>query len=124
MTRKKRPDILNGKTLKAKTECGSLFITLNQMDGSLGEVRLNLGKSGTCVRSLLELIGVLISTILQFEMPQDEKIKLFKKHFSEINCGNPFVLNGMKYTGCVDYIGKKCLEELKLESKDDLSPKK
>jgi ribonucleoside-diphosphate reductase alpha chain len=113
MTRKKRPDILTGKTLKAKTECGSLFVTLNEMDGELGEVRLNLGKSGGCVRSLLELVGILYSIILQMDIPKEDKIKLFKKHCLSISCGNPFMIGEEKYTSCLDYIGRKCLEELK-----------
>jgi len=113
MVRKIRPPVLSGKTLKAKTQCGSLFVTLNEMDGDLGEIRLNLGKSGSCARAILELIGILYSIILQMDVPKDEKVKLFKKHCLGISCGNPFMIGEDKYTSCLDYIGKKCLEELK-----------
>ena len=113
MVRKVRPSVLTGKTLKAKTNCGSLFVTLNEMDGELGEIRLNLGKTGSCIRGMLELVGILYSIILQMDIPKDEKIKLFKKHCLSISCGNPFVIGEEKYTSCLDYIGRKCLEELK-----------
>ena len=109
---KKRPEVLNGRTLKAKTLCGSLFLTLNEDEGELTEVRINLGKSGNCVRGLLELIGILYSIILQSDIPQEAKIKALKKHALGINCGNPFSINGTSYTSCIDWIGQKCIEML------------
>ena len=43
-----RPRKTTGTTIKAKTGCGSLFITLNRDDKGLFEIFANLGKAGGC----------------------------------------------------------------------------
>ena len=43
-----RPRKTTGTTIKAKTGCGSLFVTLNKDDKGLFEIFTNLGKAGGC----------------------------------------------------------------------------
>lgn len=108
---KKRPKILHGKTIKIKTDCGNLFITLNNDDGELAETRFILGKSGNCVRSLLEHIGVLWSILLQ-NIDKDECAEQIKKHLLGVSCGSPFIYEEVKYSSCLDYIAKAILNEI------------
>lgn len=118
MTGKVRPPILNGKTIKIKTTCGSFFITLNQDEGELVEVRLNLGKSGVCVKSLLEILGISFSIMLQSGIPKEKLIKVLKKHASDVICGNPFTYEEKTNSSCLDVISKLIIKELSDEKKD------
>ena len=43
-----RPKITLGSTTKARTGCGSLFVTINKDDKGLFEIFTNLGKAGGC----------------------------------------------------------------------------
>jgi len=113
-----RPPVLTGKTIKVKTTCGSFFITLNQDEGELVEVRLNLGKSGTCVRSLLEILGISFSIMLQAGIPKEKLVKLLKKHASDVVCGNPFTYEEKTNSSCLDVISKLIIKELQNEKKE------
>ena len=115
MTAKKRKDVLPGKTLKAPTGCGSMYLTLNVDDGDLVECRLELGKSGSCVKNMLHVIGVLYSILLQSGMEKKLVIKTVKRHLMGVSCGEPFITRGETYKSCLDWAAKKILEELKDE---------
>jgi hypothetical protein len=119
MTKKKRPDVLTGHTTKFKTGCSSLFITHNNLDDELFELRLNLGKSGSCVRGMLELIGILYSTILQMDIDKVDKIKILKKHSQGISCGSPFTIGDKTYVSCLDLIAQETIKELENGNKDE-----
>jgi ribonucleoside-diphosphate reductase alpha chain len=47
-TPRQRPKTIVGGTTKAKTGCGSLFITINEDDTGLFEIFTNLGRAGGC----------------------------------------------------------------------------
>lgn len=61
----KRPAEVAGKTMKIKTGCGSMFVTLNSVNDQPFEVFLNMGKAGGCAFSQCESIGRLISYSLR-----------------------------------------------------------
>ena len=76
---KKRPDVLEGKTEKILTGCGNLYLTINQDNGVPYEIRAQIGKSGSCARSMLEVIGILISIIFQ-NVDKEIAVKSLKRH--------------------------------------------
>jgi ribonucleoside-diphosphate reductase alpha chain len=112
---KTRPESLEGKTLKAKTDCGSFFLTLNKLDGELFEVRAELGKGGNCVKNLLHLVAVLYSVLLQSDIEKKELTKIIRKHCEGVSCGNAFPIEGVVYKSCVDWMAQQLLKELKDE---------
>lgn len=109
----KRPETLKGKTTELKTECGKLFLTLNEWDGELAETFIILGKSGSCVTTLLKIIGTLCSLLLQSGLEKKAIRKIFKKHISGSSCGTKSYKDGEEYLSCPDYMAKMILEELK-----------
>ena len=113
-----RPMILSGKTIKVKTECGGLFITLNHDEGELFEVRLNMGKSGNCLRALLEMLGICFSIMLQSGIPKEKLIKTLKKNYEGVVCSNPFTYEGKPNSSCMDAIAKLIIKELSNEKKE------
>ena len=60
-----RPVVLHGFTEKVKTSRGTLYVTVNTIDGKPIEVFANIGKSGGDISALSEAIGRLISIALQ-----------------------------------------------------------
>ncbi|WP_022670177.1 vitamin B12-dependent ribonucleotide reductase [Hippea alviniae] len=60
-----RPIVLNGFTEKVKTSRGTLYVTVNTINGEPIEVFANIGKSGGDISALSEAIGRLISIALQ-----------------------------------------------------------
>lgn len=75
----KRPEILYGKTLRKKCNCGNLYITLNKNEkGELIEVINILGKGGTCGKAVNEGYGRLISMLLDLGEKPDRIIKTLK----------------------------------------------
>ena len=114
---KKRPDALSGKTEKITTGCGTLYLIINKDEETQipCEFFPVLGKSGSCARSLLELIGKLLSVLAQ-NLSKEDFIKLLKKDIRGINCGQDFRIGDKRYGSCVDKIAHKVLIELKEES--------
>lgn len=114
MSAKKRPDMLAGKTIKTKTGCGSFYLTLNEHDGELFEVKMELGKSGNCVKNMLHLQSVLYSILLQMGVDKKILIKTIKRHCLGVSCGYPFIgKEGKDYKSCLDWAGQMILKELK-----------
>ena len=107
----KRPETLEGRTHKIDTPCGSLYLTLNENDSKLYEIRISLGKIGNCARTLLQTIAVLFSVLLQSDIPRSKILKTLENGF-DANCANPFYLDGTHYKSCIDLICKTMGEDL------------
>lgn len=62
-----RPDVLHGRTVKVRTGCGSLYVTINddEKTGKPIELFLRLGKAGGCASATTETTGRLVSRLLQ-----------------------------------------------------------
>ena len=98
---KKRKNIIYGYTEKIKTGCGNLYVTLNIDDDKLFEVFLQMGKSGGCAASQLEVISRLISLSLRSGIDSKDIIK----HLKGIRCPNPSIHNGEQVLSCLDAVG-------------------
>lgn len=110
-----RKDVLHGKTVRARSMCGQIYLTLNRDEGNLSEIAIRIGKSGNCIRSLLEVIGILLSILLQSGVDNEKIKKILIKHFEGVECGNPFFHEKERYASCLDYAGKIICRELKSE---------
>ena len=107
-----RPDVLEGYTLKLPTgHCGSFFLTLNECNNELCEVRMSIGKAGSCTKMLFETVAILISILLQSGMSK-EKIKDKLVNRLESYCGNKILAYGEEYHSCIDFSIIRIIEDL------------
>lgn len=107
----KRPEVLEGFTLSLPTPCGHFYLTLNEDGGRLREIRCEIGKSGNCQRVLFQTIAILISVLLQSNIPREKIVKTLLNQL-EANCGNITHHKGEKYYSCVDYLVKRVIEDM------------
>lgn len=106
-----RPEVLEGYTPKLETPCGSLYFTLNEYDSKLCEVRVTMGKSGTCMNIMLQTIALLISVMLQSGISREVIKKALLNQF-EGNCGQTIWYKGVRYHSCLDWMIQKMLEDM------------
>jgi hypothetical protein len=114
-----RPDVLQGYTRKLNAPCGDFFLTLNEHESHLAEVRMVLGKCGSCTNILLSMIAILISKLLQEGVRKDDIKKLLFHQF-EGSCGNVMYSDGEKYFSCIDFATEKILEDMASRGDIDL----
>ena len=115
MTIKERPELLHGKTQKAKTGCGNLYVTLNLDGDQPAEVFIRLGKAGGCASSQSEALGRLISIALRHGATLEDVIHQLRG----IGCHTPvFTGMGNKNFSCADAVANtlSSMYELKVES--------
>lgn len=62
---KKRPDSISGFTRKVRTGLGTLYLTVNELNGRPFEVFATIGKSGRSITAKAEAIGRLVSLALR-----------------------------------------------------------
>lgn len=66
--KKKRPKALPGKTYRAKTGCGTLWVTITEEAGQPTEIFLKMGKAGGCISAVTEAVGRVSSQALKAGM--------------------------------------------------------
>jgi len=62
---RKRPDVTRGFTQKVQTGLGTMYLTVNEVDGQPFEVFATIGKSGRSITAKAEAIGRLVSLALR-----------------------------------------------------------
>lgn len=106
---KKRDRVMRGVTMKQRTGCRSLYITINSdNDGNIFETFVKMGKQGGCINSHCDAIGRLASVILRAGLGKDIVIKQLKG----IRCPSTIEADGVKILSCADAIAR-ALEEVK-----------
>lgn len=100
---RKRPDITKGETHKVQTGCGNMYLTINTDDeNNFNEMFLQLGKSGSCTKVLMEAIGRLVTLI--FRLGGD--VNLIVTHLKGLRCLQPRISKGKEYLSCCDAIAQ------------------
>jgi len=109
----KRPDIVEGRTVKIKTSCGSMFVTVNEINNLPIEVFARIGKVGGCGTSQLDAIARTISLALRHGID----VKDIIKQLINIRCNSVIGLGPDKVLSCADAIAqtlnnKYCKEDI------------
>jgi len=73
-TKRERPEALKGTTHKLKTGSGTLYLTMNELDGEPFEVFATLGKSGRTAAAKAESLGRMTSLALRSGVPIEDII--------------------------------------------------
>lgn len=114
-----RPKVLQGKTVKIGTGCGSLYVTCNFLNNKIQEVFVRLGKSGGCSSCQTEALGRLISLALKNNVSPEKIIKTLKG----ISCHRPTIFGKYKILSCADATAKAMEIALKGEPTKNLQEK-
>ncbi|MFC5529221.1 adenosylcobalamin-dependent ribonucleoside-diphosphate reductase [Cohnella yongneupensis] len=80
---KSRPKVLRGATYKYNTPFGMAYITVNDIEGTPGEIFLNVGKAGSDVFAMAEALGRVCSLFLRYG-DHGDKVQLLVKHLKGI----------------------------------------
>lgn len=66
---RKRPEVMQGFTHKIATGLGTMYLTINEIDGEPFEIFATIGKSGRSITAKAEAIGRLVSLALRSGIP-------------------------------------------------------
>ena len=97
-----RPITTVGTTIKIRTGCGNLYVTINEDEEGVFELFSSLGKAGGCAASQTEAISRLISLGLRSGLDT----KFIIKQLKAIRCPNPAMTPEGMILSCPDAIAK------------------
>lgn len=104
-----RPPVLKGETIKVKTGCGSLYVTINEMGGKPIEVFASIGKAGGCATCNMDALCRTVSIALRANVD----IESIVKQLRNMRCPRPLILGGNMVLSCPDAVGQALEQYLK-----------
>lgn len=101
-----RPKIVQGETIVMDSPCGKLYVTINDdpLTGSILEIFVRFGKSGTCGSLVANALTIITSYGFRSGMDVGDAIKALIGHGCHRSA--VFDLDGERIVSCVDAIGK------------------
>jgi len=75
---RERPEVVYGFTHKVSTGLGTLYLTVNEVDGNPFEVFATIGRSGRSITAKAEAIGRLVSLALRSGIPVGDVVRQLK----------------------------------------------
>ncbi|SCZ09446.1 ribonucleoside-diphosphate reductase alpha chain [Paenibacillus polysaccharolyticus] len=102
---KRRPQVLRGATYKMHTPFGMAYITINDLDGTPGEIFLNVGKAGSDVFAMAEALGRVCSLFLRYGY-HGHKVELLIKHLKGIGGSGAIGFGANRVESIADAVAK------------------
>ncbi|MEV5025109.1 adenosylcobalamin-dependent ribonucleoside-diphosphate reductase [Paenibacillus sp. LPE1-1-1.1] len=115
---KRRPQVLRGATYKVNTPFGMAYITINDLNGTPGEIFLNVGKAGSDVFAMAEALGRVCSLFLRYG-DHGNKVKLLIKHLKGIGGSGAIGFGANRVESIADAVAKSL--ELHMDSGEEQS---
>lgn len=115
---KRRPQVLRGATYKVNTPFGMAYITINDLNGTPGEIFLNVGKAGSDVFAMAEALGRVCSLFLRYG-DHGNKVKLLIKHLKGIGGSGAIGFGANRVESIADAVAKSL--EIHMESGEEQS---
>lgn len=107
---KKRPEEVSGVTVCKKTNCGNLFITMNELDGKPFEVFVEMGKNGSCSAVWNNVLWRTIT----YHLRKGDDVKTLIKEYGVDKNGKKTWCHGSSHVGvtCADAVAEALQEWL------------
>lgn len=106
---RKRPKVTRGETVRIKTGCGTLYVTINSDEQGICEVFTTIGKAGGCAGAFSEATARLASLALRSGVEPNQVVRQLKG----IRCPHPIWQEGQQVLSCPDAIAQVLDEYIK-----------